>query len=606
MRRLIVMVLAFAMLATACSGGSTPDDGDTQTPSVNGPQAGVLRMNSADPSTLDPAFCGDTGCAPFVSEIFSGLMTPILQRNVTEGDNERFCRSADEFSDEDLIQMGFDPTDPDARQRAADEDICLMPDIAADWPTKTINEDGTVTFTFKIREDIMFHNGRQLTAEDVKWSWERAANPRLGSSTFELYLTDIVGAWERFRNQADEISGVQVVDEFTLEVTIDGDKPYWIWNLAYPTTFVVDQVQADPVKGLPNWTANPNGTGPFKLDEYIPGHRLVLVKNDAYYLGDVLLDRAEFNLAGGSTLTKYEAGELDVAGIGLADIDRVRNPADPLNADLVEGRNELGTYYIGFNMNDPAVDDVYLRLALAEAVQREQIASVVIKDAVVPAYSFTPPGLPGYTPPTDTIQRADADDPAERDAQWQAKLEAAKAYLAQSDYDGSPITLTVSGQAANTADYIQSIVETWRTDLGVDVVIEQAGDFQTYQRDLRQGNLQMYVVGWIADYPDPYDFLDLKLHGDRSAANNEVRYDNPEFNELLLKARTEQDPETRMALYEEAERLMLEEAPVIVLFHPKNSMLVQSYVDGLGTTPMVMPRLRFVTVTPGQSLTVSP
>lgn len=562
MKRWLLMVIVFAVFASACSGGGTAPDPDGSI-DTSGAVAGTLRMNAGDPTTLDPAFCGDTGCAQFVSEIYSGLYTPMLRWQVDASPG--------------IVAQCPPGTD--------EEDICLAADIAKDFPTKTLNDDGTVTYIFALREDVQFHNGRQLTAEDVKWSWERAANPRLGSSTFELYLTDIVGAWDRFRKRADEISGVQVIDDFTLSVTIDGDKPYWLWNLAYPTTFVVDRNQADPTKGIANWTANPNGTGPFKLDEYTPGHRLVLVRNENYYLGEVSLARAEFNLAGGSTLTKYEAGELDVAGIGLADIDRVRNPSDPLNADLVEGRNEIGTFYIGFNMNDSVLANVKLRQALAASVQREAIATIVLKNAVVPAYSFTPPGMPNYLPPTDATSPYDIDR--------------ARALLAESGYDGTPIRLTVSGQGANTADWIQSVVETWRTELGVNVIIEQAGDFQTYQRDLRQGNLQMFVVGWIADYPDPYDFLDLKLHGDRSAANNEVRYDNPEFNALLLAARTEQDIDVRMALYLKAERLMLTEVPVIVLFHSKNALLKKAYVDGFRTQPMVMPRLRFVSVNPG-------
>lgn len=561
MRKKLLLAMVFALIVSACSGGATVGpEGSTDTPTAQ--DVGTLKMNAGDPSTLDPAFCGDTGCAAFVSEIYSGLFRPMLRWQVNESPG--------------VVARCPEGTD--------DEDICLVADISVDFGTKTVNADDTVTYVFDIRQDVYFHNGRQLTAADVKWSWERAANPSLGSSTFELYLTDIVGAWDRFRRRTDEISGVQVIDDFTLSVTIDGDKPFWLWNLAYPTTFVVDMNQADPVKGIPNWTANPNGTGPFKLDEYIPGHRLILVRNDNYYLRDVTLERAIFNLAGGSTLTKYEAGELNVAGIGLADIDRVRNPNDPLNADLVEGRNEIGTFYIGFNMDDATMQDDNLRKALAASVQRELIASVILKNAVVPAYSFTPPGMPDYAPPIEATQRYD--------------IALAKELLAQSDYDGTPLRLTVSGQGANTSDWIQSVVETWRTELGVEVIIEQAGDFQTYQRDLKQGNLQMFVVGWIADYPDPYDFLDLKLHGDRSAANNEVRYDNPEFDALLELAQTEQDVQTRMALYLEAERILLEDVPVIVMFHGKNALLKKSNVEGFRTQPMVMPRLGFVTVHP--------
>jgi len=574
MRRLTALVIIFAFVVAACSGGSVEQlpEGEGN---PSGRAAGVLRMSGSDPSTIDPIYCGDTGCAQIVAEIFDGLMVPIMSRFVTPEDNARFCRT-------DL----------------GDEEICLVPNIAAGWPEKVVNADGTVTYTFTLRDDVFWHFGqdengdpRRVTAQDFKYSWERAGKPRNASSTFELYLSDIVGATPYNRGQARTISGIEVVDDFTLAVTIDADKPYWLWNMAYTTSFVVDEVQ---VEASPNWTDNPNGTGPFKLAEHIPGNRMVLTANESYHLGAPYLDRVEINLAGGSTVTKYETGELDVAGIGLADLNRVRNPSDPLNADLVEGRNEIGTSFIGFNTIDPVLQNVELRQALAMAIDKELLVETTLENAVVVASTFTPPGMPDYVPPTEAGLTYDPDTARQllRDAGYTVEQGANGAWTS----NVPELEIAVSGQGADAASWLQAVVEMWRQELGVIVAIDMRGDFLAFQEDLKFGRFQLITSGWVADYPDPQDFIDLKLTCNRDVRNNETRYCNEAVDALVIAARTEQDVAKRMALYREAETLMLQDVPIIPMFHGKNMVLRKSYVEDFFPQPMIMPHLRFVQV----------
>ncbi|HWC30392.1 MAG TPA: peptide ABC transporter substrate-binding protein, partial [Dehalococcoidia bacterium] len=463
-RRLLfsVLFLGVALLALACGGENNSSGGDSGSgdddDSQSSPANADLRMAGGDPLTLDPAIAGDAGSATYIVEIFGGLVT-------------------------------------------LDRDLQIVPDLAESW---TVSPDGLV-YTFKIRNGAQFHSGKQVTAEDFKFSLDRTA--KLGqttSATAEAYLGDIVGAKDVTRGRAETISGVKVIDARTLEITIDRPKAYFLAKLTYPTAFVVDkqQVESNPR----NWTRDPNGTGPYKMGEWRLNERIILEANDKYHLGAPAVKRVLYVLAGGSTLTQYENDELDVAGISVNDIERVLSPRDPLNADYQSGAN-LSVYYIGFNVSQPPFDDPKVREAFALAINREQIVRVVLKDMLPVANSFMMPGLPGY----NQNAKLPSFDPT-----------AAKAALAASKYRDAnglgQITLTEIGGGANAGITTQAIIEMWRTNLGVEVSIAQS-EAASFFDDLDRGRLQMFDIGWIMDYPDPEDIIDLLFHS-TSRQNN--------------------------------------------------------------------------------------
>jgi ABC-type transport system substrate-binding protein len=236
-------------------------------------------LPGAEPPTLDPALTQDATSAGYIVEIFSGLVT-------------------------------------------LDRDLEVVPDIAESW---ALSDDDTI-YTFHLRHDVKFHDGKPVTAQDFKYSIERACDPATGSIVADTYLGDIVGCQAKLRGRADEVSGVVVVDDYTLEITIDSPKAYFLAKLTYPTAFVVDQ---DNVEGpVQPWTDKPNGTGPFRLAEYELGLRIVLERNEAYYGNPKpALEQVNFLLAGGSAMTMYETGELDAVPVGLTDIERVLDPS---------------------------------------------------------------------------------------------------------------------------------------------------------------------------------------------------------------------------------------------------------------------------------------
>ncbi len=495
-----------------------------------------LVVPGTDPPTLDPALASDATSANYIVEIFSGLV-------------------------------------------ALDPNLEIIPDLAEEWE---VSDDG-MTYTFTLREDATFADGAAITAEDFKFSIERACDPETLSPVADTYLGDIVGCREKLQGQASEVAGVEVVDEQTLAITIDEPKVYFLYKLTYPTAFVVDQETIEREGRL--WASNnPNGSGPFVLENYSFGEEMVLVPNTRFY-GDPKpsVERVRFVLAGGSGMTMYETDEVDVIGVGPADLDRVLDPSSPLNADL----HEVESYsigYIGLNAAQPPFDDPLVRQAFNMAIDKETLIEVVVQDIVSPAYDVVPPGIPGYESEVEGLQ---------------FDVERARQLLEESSYGSAeelpPITLHVSGGGGATGPEIEAIVEMWNQNLGVDVAIEQT-EWATFLFDLSQkpNPYQAYSVGWVADYPDPQNFLDVLFHCE--SQENKSGYCNPEVDELLEAARVEQDEAERMELYRQAEAIIVEEAAWVPLWFNQGYVLVKPWVQNYLFPPAIISKLKYVEI----------
>ncbi len=496
---------------TRTPGGPTP----TRPAALVGDQ--VLRLVGDDPETLDPALAGDVDSSVYILQIFSGLV----------GLNAR---------------------------------LEVVPDLAERWE---VSADGTM-YTFYLRPGIAFHDGKPVTARDVKYSIERSCDPATGSRTASLYLDDIVGAKDRLEGRATEVRGVEVVDDRTIRITIDAPKAYFLSKLTYHTAFVVDRANVESGK---KWTNSPNGTGPFQLKEKT-ADRIVLGRNPNYYGGPVTLEEVTYLLRpGGSPVTMYEQGKLDVVEVGTSDLERVLDPASPLNRELTVVP-ALDVWYVGFDTQQKPFDDVKVRQAFAMATNRRGIVEVLLGKMQREATGILPPGMPGYN---DRLAGLPFDPDQARTA------------LAESSYGGPddlpPIVFTISG-AGGTNPLAEALVDMYKEYLGVEVQLQQveSGFFD----GLHEHKYQMFMLGWIADYPDPQNFLDILFHS--GTEGNNSRYANPTVDDLLEKARVEADPGQRMALYQQAEEIIVHEAPWIPLFHGVNYILVKLHVHGLQPT----------------------
>ena len=277
----------------------------------------------------------------------------------------------------------------------------------------------------------------------------------------------------------------------------------------------------------------------------------------------------------------YETDQVDVAFIGGSNVDRALDPASGL-ADQLSVYSELDVFYIGFNAQEPPFDDVNVRRAFAMSLDKEQLIESVYGGFGRTAKGLLPPGMPGYSEDLAGLPY----DP-----------DAARAVLAQSRYadDFPPVVYTAPGSIAAPAS-VQFAVDAWREALGVEVEVELLDpDNYSYQLEERARNLFSY--GWVADYPDPENFLDLLLHSENTS-NNVGRYANPEYDALLERARVEPNAEARLALYAEAERILVEDAAIIPLRHASNYALVKPRVQGFRVSPFGTPEIAGVTLLP--------
>jgi oligopeptide transport system substrate-binding protein len=454
-----------------------------------------------------------------------------------------------------------------------DPRLNVTPDIAETWE---VSEDGTI-YTFHIRENAHFHDGRPVTAEDFVYSWERAVSPELGSDTAGTYLGDILGVREMMAGQADHISGLEVIDEHTLQVTIDAPKPYFIMKLTYPTAFVLDQSN---VESGEDWVHRPNGTGPYQLIEWQSGEYILYGANLEFYLNAPSIPYVIVKLFAGDDVRLYETGEVDVAGVSIYNVDRFLDPAEPLHGELVSGVG-LCTGYITFDTTQPPFDDVNVRKAFSMAFDRDLYIDVVLRGKALPAVGPYPPGLPGFSYDLKGLPY----DPEE-----------ARALLQQSKYGGPqgmpPIVYTDAGIGNYVNLDVAAMAEMWQQNLGVTITVENI-EYDHFYDQIYSGNHgQLVSGGWCADYPDPENFADVLFH---SGSNmNQGGYSNPQLDELLEKARVERDVTTRIAMYQEAQQMIVDDAPVLFTTHSLSYELVKPYLKGFVFTPISVPLERYL------------
>ncbi len=530
MKRIAYIILSVVLLASLLVAGCQPAPvlPPAPTPSAEG---GVLNLYNIDPLTLDPAISSEMTSHGYIMQLFSGLVR---------------------------LDGNLEPA----------------PDIAERWQ---ISDDGK-TYTFYLRENIRFHDGREVKAEDLKYSWERASDPGTGSQTATSYLGDIVGVKEMLAGKANEISGVRVIDDYTLQVTIDAPKSYFLSKLTYPTAFVVDRAN---VQSGREWWRQPNGTGPFKLRQWDENSLLVLEENELYYGEMAKIDMVAFHLWAGLPMNMYETGEIDAAGVSLDYIDRVTDKTGPCYQEL-KVIPELSFAYIGFNTTKPPFDDANIRRAFSQAIDKDKLVSLVFKDMMQPADGILPPGMPGFN---EGLTGLDFD------------IEKAKELIATSRYGDvsklPPITLTTMGWGGLISRGLEAIISEWRQNLGVEVKVRQL-EPQRFLYHLKEEKDEMFDMGWVADYPHPQNFLEVLFHS--GAENNYGEYRNPEVDALLEKAGLEQDWEMSLALYQQAEQKLVADAASLPLWFGQNYVLVKPFVKGYNLNPMGFIMLNKVSV----------
>ncbi|MHB0856606.1 MAG: peptide ABC transporter substrate-binding protein [Anaerolineae bacterium] len=494
---------------------------------------GTLRLAAGEPLTLDPALVQDSTSAEYVVHLFSGLVT-------------------------------------------LDRQMEIQPDLAASWD---ISPDGR-TYTFVLVPDATFRDGRPITAQDVVYSLERACDPDLRSPVASSYLNDIVGVTEYMAGEAERIRGLEAVDAHTLRVQIDAPKAYFLAKLTYPTAFVVDREQI--ARDGRDWLQSPNGSGPFVLESW-ESDRIVLAANPRYHAGPVNLGSVEFYFGSGLPITMYENGLLDIVAVDSSEIERVLDPYNPLYPEH-HVTSELSVQYLGLNVNAPPFDDPLVRQAFAHAIDKDKLAELVLKGTATAAAGILPPAMPDFDPAFEGLPY----DP-----------DKARQLLASSRYGAEgampPVVFTVSGTSGHMDSVTRAVIGMIEESLGIEVTVEQI-EWGYFLRDVGLGRYQIALSGWIADYPDSQNFLDLLFHS--ASSQNNTGYREPEVDALLEQARTESDAEQRTTLYRRAEQRIVSDAPWIPLTHGVTVTLVKPHLKDYVGGETMYPWLRDILLEP--------
>jgi len=458
-----------------------------------------------------------------------------------------------------------------------DTSLKLAPELAE---ARDISADGTV-YTFHLRTNAKFHDDRPVVAQDVIYSWERAANPATQSDTVLTYLGDILGVAEMHNGTADHISGLKVLDDHTLQVTIDAAKPYFLFKLTMPVAFVLDQRNVETGS---EWYRTPNGTGPYKLTRWDNFQLMVYDANQDFYLGAPSIPQIVVKLYSGIDIRLFESGEIDMAGVYSSDVGRVLDPADPLHPDLYSGVS-LCTDFVVFDVTQPPFDDVKVRQAFTIAFDRQKYIDVVNNGVGILAKGPYPPALPGYNLELQGLPY----DPGQ-----------ARQLLAESKYGGPqglpPIIFTDSGIGNTAGVSVAAMAQMWQQNLGVTITIENLEPDKYYDLLYSGQHGQLFSGGWCADYPDPENFADVLFH--TGAQQNTGNYSNPALDAVLEQARLEQDVTKRIQLYQQAEQIIVQDAPALFIMHEVSYELVRPNVKGFVLTPISIPLERYLWLQP--------
>ncbi|MFZ5916409.1 MAG: ABC transporter substrate-binding protein [Chloroflexota bacterium] len=544
------------------------------------PAPHALRTLWNDPPTLDPTLADDSASVDLIDQLFSGLVA------LDAGDN-------------------------------------IVPDVARNWE---VLEDGC-RFVFYLRDDVYWSDGTPVTAGDFAYAWKRTLDPATGSPAAHL-LYDIRGARAFHRGACPEPAegacpepaegacpepaegacpepaegacpepaegtcpepvegetgskdvGIQALDDLTLLVELEGPTGYFLNLLAqsacYPVPRHVVAARGETWAEAQHIVTN----GPFRLASWQRGQAIVLTRNPAYHGRSLVrgnVERVELDLRNTDhaiRLEMYKADELDVVDLPPLEIDRARQK----HAGEYVSFPLLNTEYVGFDVSRPPFDDPRVRCAFALATDRETLADVVLRGHVSPATGgFVPPGMPGHAAGIGLPH-----DP-----------ERARRLLAEAGYpDGRGFPKVDAWTRSISRPHIGCLQAQWRDRLGIEIVWQPVA-WAVYLDELRKKLPHLFIMGWVADYPDPDNFLRVGLWRERAGWRNE------DYDRLIEQARRMTDQKERIRLYAQAEKILIQTATILPLYYGRLHRLLKPWIGEPPPSATGGPRWKDVIVEP--------
>jgi ABC-type transport system substrate-binding protein len=443
-----------------------------------------------------------------------------------------------------------------------DDETNLVGELASTWE---ISEDRR-TYTFHLRDDVHFSTGRPLAAADVRYAIERVLDPQTRSQGAEFFR-GIIGA-EQCTPAHCAVDGIEIPDAHTIRFRLRDFDPLFLHKLAMPFAAAI------PAEEVQRWgedfARHPVGSGPFMLQEWAQGQRLLFVRNPHYFTPELPRLAGVLRLVGVSdelAWLKYSAGQLDVTNIPPPEFPQVMR--DPQYRPLLQHVTTMRTNYLGMNCDVPPFTDRRVRQALNFAVNKDKLLRL-INNRGVAAKGIVPPNMPGYN---EAVQGY-AFDP-----------QRARQLLGDAGYaNGFETTLWVRSDET-TLRLAQSVQQDF-AEIGVHMRIKAIA-WGPFLEAVRQPDLvPAFLLGWEADFPDPSNFLEVLLHSKNIGSNNNTNYRNPHVDALLDTAARTVDPEQRIAILQEVEQEAIADAPWVFLLHPVAYEIVHPRVRDFRLHPL--------------------
>ena len=539
----------------------TPAPEGTPAPSADGPFEITLNIAS-EPQSIDPALNSAVDGAIMLGHMFEGLM---------------------KWKDSGVETPGSDGTCTNAE----------LTEGQAESYEKVVNDDGTVTYTFKIRSDARWSDGKPVTAGDFVYSWQRLVTPETAAD-YNYMIDSVVNANEIMAGDMDPTElAVSAPDDSTFVVTLTSDLPYFLEVCAFPATFPVRQDVTTKEDGTPNdqWTfdvATYLCNGPYKLTAWNHNSEIVMEPNEQYYdAANLGPDKITFKLMDdqNAMLSGFNSGELDF----IEDVPQAELPDLIASGDL-KIVDYIGTYYVCYQTQKAPFDDPRVRQAFTLAVDRTFIVDKVTQAGQVPANGFVPAGVYDAAGSTGddfrTVGGAYYSIEGDADYSYEANCEKARELLADAGYPNGE-NFPVVEYLYNTSDAHKAVAEAlqnmWETELGVKVTLNNQ-EWAVFLQTRKDGNYSIARNGWIADYNDPMSFLDMWLTG---GGNNDAQYANADYDAKIQEAKNTTDPAARMQLMHEAENIIMgQDWALNPLYFYTQKYMLSDRVGGMFYTPL--------------------
>lgn len=547
LKKVLALVLSAALVVSAFAGcGGKSSSSTTSTESIAASESSAESTESTASGDSTPAASGDATAIFTPKTVDAAKTISLIAGMEPTGLNTLTSTYAIEFSlfnhmYENLVTL--------------DDDDNTVPGAAESWDY----DEDTLTYTFHLRKDGVWTNGDPVTAKDFEFAWSQALNPDVASD-YAYFLYFIKNAEKYFNGEVawDEV-GVKVVDDYTLEVTMEQPTPYALFLFSFGTLAPINQrfyeaVGADLYSTEAQYFCT---NGPFALTEWSHNDKIVMQKNDAWHgAADVEVEEIDWKIItdANAALSSFLAGDLDMVGLGTGELIKQAEAAGATIQSYTDGTS----FYIYFNNNDQYLSNVNLRRALFNAIDEQKEIDTVWQNDNEPMTSFTAPGV-SATDGTSFAGKVGELYAPSRDQ------EKAKEYLATAlselgcTVDELSAHLSIDcGDSATSIAEASFYQEQWRQVLGIEVTVNSMITKQGSQ-NRKTGNYVMSITGWGPDYNDPNTFLDLWV---TDGGNNQTGFSNERYDELIDLAAKETDLEKRESYFIECEQIIADQLPI--------------------------------------------